>query len=95
MGILNTNKHPNKIKSCIPFAGNSRSISEKSRMVVLEFGEDFFHDGFAVEDGPGVDIEAAAILIYGGHFTVIEVDDLPVTAHEGGLLLFEIFGIDS
>ena len=64
-------------------------------MVVLEFGEDFFRDGFAVEDGPGVDIEAAAILLYGGHFTVIEVDDLPVTAHKGGLLLFEIFWIYS
>lgn len=79
----------------MPSAGNSICVSEKCRMVVLEFGEDFFHDGFAVEDGPGVDIEAAAILVYGGHFAVVEIDDLPVTAHEGGLLLFEIFGIDS
>ena len=63
-------------------------------MVVLEFFEDFFHNGFTEKDGLGVDLEKVAILGDGCHFAVVQVDDLAMCPHKGGFLLLQIFRVD-
>ena len=62
-------------------------------MIVLEFLEDFLHDGLAEKDGPGVDLEEFAVFGDGCHFAVIEIYHLPVLPHQRGSLLPEIFRI--
>ena len=72
-----------------------RNDSEQSRMVVVQFLEDLFHDGFAEEDRFRTNPEFVAIQMYGGHLAVIKIDDLTMAAHQCLLLLLEIFRIDA
>lgn len=51
-------------------------------MIVLQFFQDLLHYRFAEQNGLGVDLKKAAILGNGCHFTVIQIDDLPVFPHQ-------------
>ncbi len=64
-------------------------------MVVVELGEDLFHDGFAEEGGFGGDAEFVAVLGDGSHLAVIQVDNLSVFADKGLLLFLYILRVDS
>ena len=54
-------------------------------MIVLQFFQDLLHYRFAEQNGLGVDLKKAAILGNGCHFTVIQIDDLPVLSDHGSL----------
>lgn len=73
---------------------SNQLVSEESRVIVLELGENLFEEDFAVEGSLAVDIEAFAILGDCVHFLIIQIDDLPVPPYKGGLLLLQIFRID-
>lgn len=62
-------------------------------MIIIEFGKDLFHDGLSEKGSLGIDSELLTILRDCSHLTVIQIDDLPVLAHKGCLLLFQIFRI--
>ncbi len=64
-------------------------------MIVIQFREDFLHDGLAEEGGLCADAELVTILLDGSHFAVIQIDDLSVLADKGLLLLLDVFRIDS
>ena len=64
-------------------------------MVVIQLFQYLFHDSFTEENGSGAHTELVAILIYRFHLLVIQIDDLPVAAHQRRLLLLEIFRIDT
>ncbi len=64
-------------------------------MIVIQFRQNFFHNGFAEQSGLRPYTEFVTILLYGSYLTVIQIDDLSVSANKGLLLLFDIFGIDS
>ena len=64
-------------------------------MVVIQLFQYLFHDSLAEENGSDAHTELVAILVYRFHLLVIQIDDLPVAAHQRRLLLLEIFGIDS
>ena len=64
-------------------------------MIVIKFRKDLFHDSLPEKDCLGTDTEPFTILLYGCHFTVIQIDDLPVATHQRLLLLLEIFRIDA
>ena len=49
-------------------------------MAVGEFGKDPLHGGLPENGRTGLDSETAAIFHYCGHFAVIEIDDLTVSA---------------
>ena len=69
--------------------------SEQRRMIVIQFLQHLFHDGLAEEYCLCADTKFLAVLIDSFHLLVIQIDDLPVAAHQRRLLLLEIFGIDS
>ena len=58
-------------------------------MVLVEAGQDPFHDGLPVESRLGGNLELAAILVYGCQFLFIQIDDLPVGTPEGRPLLVQ------
>lgn len=62
-------------------------------MVVLKFGKDLFHDGFAAESGLGMDTELFTIALHSRHLQVVQIDNLPMAAHESLPLLFQIIRI--
>ena len=62
-------------------------------MIILKLGQDLLHYGLAEKNGLGTYPELLAILSDGSHLAVIQIDDLPVTADKGSLLLLEIFRI--
>ena len=62
-------------------------------MIIVKFRKDFFHYGFSEQYSLGIDPELLTILRDCSHLTVIQIDDLPVLAHKGCLLLFQIFRI--
>ena len=64
-------------------------------MVVIQFGQYLFHYRLTEQDGLSADTEPFAVLPDGSHFTVIQIDNLPVATHQRFLLLFEILRIDS
>ncbi len=64
-------------------------------MVIVELGEDLFHNGLAEEGGFGVYTKFVAVLGDGSHLAVIQVDDLSVFADEGLFLFLYIFRVDS
>lgn len=64
-------------------------------MIVIQFREDLFHDGFAEEDGLGADPELFTIAVNGSHLTVIQVYDLAMFPHQSRFLFLQIFRIDS
>ncbi len=62
-------------------------------MILVQFGEDFFHDGLAHEGGLGADAEAGAVLVNGGELAVVEVEDVAVLAQEHELLLGQVLWV--
>ncbi len=64
-------------------------------MVIVKFRQNLFHYGFTEEHGLRTHTEFVAILSYGSHLAVIQIDDLPVPAHKSLLLLLHIFRINS
>ena len=69
--------------------------SEQRRMIVVQLLQHLFHDGLAEEYSLCADTKLLAVLIDSFHLLVIQIDDLPVAAHQRRLLLLEIFGIDT
>lgn len=64
-------------------------------MIVFKFGENLFHDSLSEQNRFCPNPEFVTILIYGSHLTVIQIDNLPMPAHERSLLLLEIFRINT
>ena len=62
-------------------------------MIIFKFRQHLLHYGLAEENSLSPYPEFVAILTYCSHLTVIQIDDLPVTADKGSLLLLEIFRI--
>ena len=62
-------------------------------MAVIQFLQHLFHNGLTEEHRLCAHTELLAVLIDRFHLLVIQIDDLPVTAHKSSLLLLEIFGI--
>ena len=62
-------------------------------MVVIQLFQYLFHDSFTEENGSDAHTELVAILVYRFHLRVIQIDDLPVAAHQRRLLFLEILGI--
>ena len=62
-------------------------------MIVIQFLEDLFHDGFAEEDRFRANTELFAIQAYGSHLAVVKIYDLTVAAYKSLLLLLQIFRI--
>ena len=62
-------------------------------MILFQFGEHPLHKGFAEKGGAVLDLETAAVLLYGSHFLVVETNDLPVPPDKGGFLPVEEIGI--
>lgn len=59
-------------------------------MVFFQFRQDLGHDGFAEEGGLRMDLEAGAVFVHGGHFAVVEIQDVAVFSQEGCLLLLQV-----
>ena len=64
-------------------------------MAIIQFLQHLFHNGLTEEHRLCAHTELLAVLIDSFHLLVIQIDDLPVAAHQRRLLLLEIFGIDS
>ena len=64
-------------------------------MIILKLGENLLHDRFSEKNRFCPYPEFVTILIYGRHLTVIQVDNLPMSAYKGSLLLLEVFRIDT
>ena len=64
-------------------------------MILFKGGENLFHDGGAHQGGAGADAEAPAVFVYGGEFTVIEVEDVAVLPQKHLFLLLKVLGINS
>ena len=64
-------------------------------MIIIQFLQDLLHDSLTVQDRLCADTKLLALLIDSLHLLVIQIDDLPVAAHQRRLLLLEIFGIDA
>ena len=64
-------------------------------MGVVQLFQHLLHYGFAEENSLGTHTELVAVLPYGSHFIVIQIDNLTMAAQQRCLLLFEIFRIDS
>ena len=64
-------------------------------MIIIQFGQDLLHYRLAEQDSLGADTEPVTVLPDCSHLTVIQIDDLPVAAHQRLLLLFEIFRINA
>ena len=62
-------------------------------MIVIQFLQHLFHDGLAEEHCLCAHTELLAVLIDSFHLLVIQIDDLPVAAHQRRLLFLEILGI--
>lgn len=64
-------------------------------MVLIQFAENFFHDGFAHEGGLGADAEAGAVLVNGGELAVVEIEDVAILTQEHELLLCQVLGVNA
>ena len=64
-------------------------------MIIIKFRKNLFHDSLSEQDSLGTDTEPFTIRLYGSHFTVIQIDDLPVATHQRLLLLLEIFRVNA
>ena len=62
-------------------------------MIIVKFRQDLLHYSFAEKHSLRTDTELVTILLNGSHLTIIQIDDLPMSAHKGFLLLLQIFGI--
>ena len=68
-------------------------VLKKCRVIIVQLRQDLLHYGLSVQDCLGTDPELFAIQINGSHLTIIQIDNLPMSAHKGFLLLLQIFGI--
>ena len=62
-------------------------------MILLQFGEDFGHDGLTEEGGFGVHLEAGAILVNGGELTGVEIEHIAVFPEQQFALLLQVGGV--
>ena len=62
-------------------------------MAVIQLLQHLFHDGLAEEHCLCADTKLFTVLIDSFHLLVIQIDDLPVAAHQRRLLFLEILGI--
>ena len=62
-------------------------------MIIVQLGEDLLHDRLPVQHCLCTHAELLTIAVYGSHLAIIQIDDLPMSAHKGFLLLLQIFGI--
>ena len=69
--------------------------SEQRRMIVVQFLQDLFHYGTTEERTLCAYTKLLTILAYSCHLIIIQIDNLPMTAHKSCFLLFQIFGIDT
>gem|GEM_PF-5464581 len=58
-------------------------------MIVLQFGEDLLHNNTAQGRALGMYLELLAVGIDGCRLLLVEVNDLPVLAHERSFLLVQ------
>ncbi len=63
-------------------------------MVIVKFRQNLLHNGLAEKHSLRTHTELVAILSYGSHLAVIQIDYLPVPAHKSRLLLLHIFRIN-
>ena len=66
---------------------------KKRRVIIVQLGENLLHDRFSVQHCLCAYTELLTIAVYGSHLAIIQIDDLPMSAHKGFLLLLQIFGI--
>lgn len=64
-------------------------------MVVIQFRKHLFHYRLPEQDSLRAHTEPFTILSDGSHLTIIQIDNLPVTADKSFLLLLEILRIYS
>ena len=64
-------------------------------MIVIQFLEYLFHDGFTEQHSLCAYTEFVTVLSDGRHLTVVQIDNLPVTTDQSFFLLLKIFRIDS
>lgn len=62
-------------------------------MIIIQFLKYLFHDSFTEKDSLCSDTELIAILLNRCHLTIIQVDDLPMAAHQRFLLLLKVLRI--
>lgn len=62
-------------------------------MTVIQLRQHLLHYGLTEKYSLGPYTEPVAILPDGSHLTIIQIDDLPVSAHKSLLLLLEIFRV--
>ena len=64
-------------------------------MIVIQFRKDLLPYSLTEQNRLCAYTKSVTILLYCRHLTVIQIDDLPVTAHKRCLLFFEILRIDA
>ena len=62
-------------------------------MAIIQFLQHLFHNGLTEEHRLCAHTELLTILAYSCHLIIIQIDNLPMTAHKSCFLLFQIFGI--
>ena len=62
-------------------------------MAIIQFLQHLFHNGLTEEHRLCAHTELLAVLIDRFHLLVIQINDLPVAAHQRRLLFLEILGI--
>ena len=62
-------------------------------MIIIQFLQNLFHYRFTEKHCLCAHTKLLAILIYGGHLAVVQVDHLPVATHQSRLLFFKVLRI--
>ena len=62
-------------------------------MIVIQLGQHLLHYRLAEKDSLSAYTEPVAVLSDRSHFTVIQIDNLPVATHQRLLLLLQILRI--
>lgn len=76
-------------------APGRNEISEQRRMTVIELRENPLHRSLAEQRRAFLDTETVAVLLYSGHFFIIQIDDLPMDTPERSLPLLDVLRIGS
>ena len=64
-------------------------------MIVIQFRKHFLHYRFAEKHSFRTYTKLLTIMLYSRHLAVIQIDDLPMSAHKRFFLLFKILRINA
>ena len=63
-------------------------------MIIIQSGENLLHNGLSEKRGLFFYAKIFTIGLYRSHFTIIQINHLPMAAYHCSLLLLQIFRID-